>query len=104
MDMVESLLKLAGLSRPTPANSTVYRRQKTLKVCISYRPDAPVLPSLLGQIDPYEALLTISGDSAYDTKACHEAIALRQAQAIIPIRKNRCGASVSWARYHGSQL
>jgi hypothetical protein len=32
--------------------------------------DAPVLPSLLGQIDP------------------HEAIALRQAQPIIPVRKN----------------
>ena len=52
--------------------------------------DAPVLPSLLGQIDPNEALLSVSGDGAYDTKACHEAIALRQAQAqaIIPVRKN----------------
>ncbi len=50
--------------------------------------DAPVLPSLLGQIDPQEALLSVSGDGAYDTKACHEAIALRQAQAIIPVRKN----------------
>jgi hypothetical protein len=28
------------------------------------------------------------GDGAYDTKGCHEAIALRQADAIIPIRKN----------------
>ena len=42
----------------------------------------------LGQIDPHEALLSVSGDGAYDTKACHEAIALRQAQAIIPVRKN----------------
>ena len=50
--------------------------------------DAPVLPSLLGQIDPHEALLSVSGDGAYDTKACHEAIALRAAQAIIPVRKN----------------
>ena len=50
--------------------------------------DAPVLPSLLGQINPHEALLSVSGDGAYDTKACHEAIALRQAQAIIPVRKN----------------
>lgn len=50
--------------------------------------DAPVLPSLLGQIDPHEPLLSVSGDGAYDTKACHEAIALRQAQAIIPVRKN----------------
>ena len=50
--------------------------------------DAPVLPSLLGQIDPHEALLSVSGNGDYDTKACHEAIALRQAQAIIPVRKN----------------
>ncbi len=148
MGMVESLLKLAGLSWPVPDYSTVCRRQKTLKVRIPYRPaaqglhllvdstglkmmgegewkrkkhgaeyrrqwrklhigidaqtmeiraievtpnsvgDAPVLPSLLGQIDPHEALLSVSGDGAYDTKACHEAIALRQAQAIIPVRKN----------------
>ena len=148
MGMVESLLKLAGLSWPVPDYSTVCRRQKTLKVRIPYRPaaqglhllvdstglkmmgegewkrkkhgaeyrrqwrklhigidaqtleiraievtpnsvgDAPVLPSLLGQIDPHEALLSVSGDGAYDTKACHEAIALRAAQAIIPVRKN----------------
>ena len=50
--------------------------------------DAPVLPSLLGQIDPHEALLSVSGDGVYDTKDCHEAIALRQAKAIIPVRKN----------------
>lgn len=50
--------------------------------------DAPILPALLGQIDPQEALQSVSGDWAYDTKACHEAIALRQAQAIIPLRKN----------------
>ena len=35
--------------------------------------DVPVLPSLLGQIDPHEAVLPVSGDGAYDTKACHEA-------------------------------
>jgi Transposase DDE domain len=50
--------------------------------------DAPMLPALLGQIDPTEALLSVSGDGAYDTKACHEAIAQREAQAIIPVRKN----------------
>lgn len=47
-----------------------------------------MLPVLLGQIDPTEALLSVSGDGAYDTKACHEAIARRAAQAIIPVRKN----------------
>lgn len=29
-----------------------------------------------------------SADGAYDTKACHEAIAGRQAEAIIPTRRN----------------
>lgn len=148
MGMVESLLKLAGLSWRVPDYSTVCRRQKTLKVRIPYRPaaqglhllvdstglkmmgegewkrkkhgaeyrlqwrklhlgidaqtleiraievtpnsvgDAPMLPALLGQIDPEEVLLSVSGDGAYDTKACHEAIARREAQAIIPVRKN----------------
>ena len=138
MGMLESLLKLAGLSWPVPDYSTVCRRQKKLKVRIPYRPaaqglhllvdstglkmigegewkrkkhgaeyrrqwrklhigidaqtmeiraievtpnsvgDAPVLPSLLGQIDPNEALLSVSGDGAYDTKACHEAIARKR--------------------------
>ena len=50
--------------------------------------DAPMLPNLLGQIPPQEQLSSVSGDGAYDTKGCHEAIALRQADAIIPTRKN----------------
>ena len=50
--------------------------------------DAPMLPNLLGQIPPEEAIASVSGDGAYDTKGCHEAIALRQADAIIPTRKN----------------
>jgi hypothetical protein len=50
--------------------------------------DAPVLPDLLNQIPLEEPVLEVSGDGAYDTKACHEAIALRQAQAVIPTRKN----------------
>ena len=50
--------------------------------------DAPMLPNLLGQIPLEEQLASVSGDGAYDTKGCHEAIALRQADAIIPIRKN----------------
>ena len=50
--------------------------------------DAPMLPELLAQIPPDEALASVSGDGAYDTKACHAAIARRGAQAIIPPRKN----------------
>ena len=50
--------------------------------------DAPMLPELLGQIPPDEPIASVSGDGAYDTKACHAAIAQRNAQAVIPPRKN----------------
>jgi IS5 family transposase len=50
--------------------------------------DAPMLPHLLAQIPEDELLCSVSADGAYDTKACHEAIAGRQAAAIIPTRKN----------------
>ena len=50
--------------------------------------DAPMLPELLSQILPDEPIASVGGDGAYDTKACHAAIALRNAQAIIPPRKN----------------
>ena len=50
--------------------------------------DAPMLPYLLALIPEDELLYSVSADGAYDTKACHEAIAHRQATAIIPTRKN----------------
>ena len=50
--------------------------------------DAPALPALLDQIPVEEKIASVSGDGAYDTKDCHEAIALRAAHAIIPTRKN----------------
>jgi hypothetical protein len=50
--------------------------------------DAPILPCLLDQIPTEEMIASVSGDGAYDTKGCHEAIAQRGAQAIIPARKN----------------
>lgn len=40
MGMMESLLKLAGLSWPVPDYSTVCRRQKTLTVRMPFRPAA----------------------------------------------------------------
>jgi len=61
--------------------------------------NAPALPALLDQILADEKIASVSGDGAYDTKDCYEAIALRAAQAVIPTRKNakpwkanRCGA------------
>jgi hypothetical protein len=49
--------------------------------------DAEVLPGLLDQIPTYDAIDTIGGDGAYDTKQCHVAIAARDAQPAIPPRE-----------------
>lgn len=50
--------------------------------------DAPMLPELLSQIPLGEDIASVSADGAYDTKACHQAIAERGANAVIPPRKN----------------
>ncbi len=47
-----------------------------------------MLPCLLDQIAKDEHMASVSGDGAHDTKACHEAIAQRGAQAIIPNHRN----------------
>lgn len=72
--------------------------------------DAPMLPCLLEQIRPDELIASVSGDGADDTKGCHEAIALRGAQAIIPTRKNaklwkdqRPGAQARNAIFHATR-
>jgi hypothetical protein len=59
--------------------------------------DAPMLPQLLAQIPENELLHSVSADGAYDTKACHEAIAHRHATAIIPTRRNAKPWTVSRA-------
>jgi hypothetical protein len=48
--------------------------------------DAPVLPDLLDQLEPEEPIASVAADGLYDTKACHEAILRRGAQALIPPR------------------
>ena len=50
--------------------------------------DAPMLPELLNQIPADQPIGKVSADGAYDTRACHAAIAGRSACAIIPARKN----------------
>jgi hypothetical protein len=63
--------------------------------------DAPMLFELLGQISPDQPIDKVSApfhglhtnlcratDGAYDTRACHIAIAARDACAVIPARKN----------------
>lgn len=46
--------------------------------------DAPMLPALLEQISPEEALVSVSDG----TKVCHAAIASPGASALTPVRKN----------------
>ena len=50
--------------------------------------DAPVLPDLLDQIPADQPLGMVTADGAYDTRACHAAIAARGAAAVIPPRRN----------------
>jgi hypothetical protein len=50
--------------------------------------DRRMLPCLLNQIAQDESIASVSGNGAYDTKLCHEAIAQRGAEVIIPTRKN----------------
>jgi hypothetical protein len=50
--------------------------------------DAPMLPGLLAQIPEDEQIVSVGGDGAYDTRACHAAIAERGADAVIPVRRN----------------
>ena len=47
-----------------------------------------MLPELLNQIPPDEEIGRVTGDGAYDTRKCHNAIAARNAHAVIPPRKN----------------
>jgi IS5 family transposase len=48
--------------------------------------DSQLLPDLLGQMD--EEIKQVSGDGAYDRRACYEAIQARQARATIPPQRN----------------
>ena len=50
--------------------------------------DAPMLLELLNQIPTDQPIGKVSADGAYDTRACHAAIAARDACAVIPARKN----------------
>lgn len=65
-----------------------YRRQwrkvqLAIEVTASGTGDVLLLPELLSQIPADELLTSMGGDGPYDTKACHAAIARRNAQLII---------------------
>lgn len=50
--------------------------------------DAPMLPELLNQIPADQSIGSVTADGAYDKRKCHDAIAARNADAVIPPRKN----------------
>jgi len=50
--------------------------------------DAPMLPELLNQIPSKQDIGSVTADGAYDTCKCREAIAARDAHAVVPPRKN----------------
>jgi hypothetical protein len=50
--------------------------------------DAPILPDLLNQIPSNQEIGSGTGDGAYYTRKFHDAIAARNADAVIPTRKN----------------
>ena len=47
-----------------------------------------MLPELLNQIPADQEIASVTADGAYDTRKCHDAIAERGADAVIPPRKN----------------
>ncbi|MBL3559672.1 IS5 family transposase [Rhodovulum sulfidophilum] len=61
---------------------------RAVEVTGSHIGDAPMLPDLLGQLPLHEDIGSVTADGAYDTRKCHDAIADRGAQAVIPPRKN----------------
>jgi hypothetical protein len=50
--------------------------------------DSEMVPGLLAQIPEGERIGVISGDGAYDTRSVYEASASRQAELVVPPRRN----------------
>ncbi|MTJ05050.1 MAG: IS5 family transposase [Sediminimonas qiaohouensis] len=61
---------------------------RAVEVTSSNIGDAPMLPELLNQIPPDQDIEMVTADGAYNTRKCHDAIAARNAHAVIPPRKN----------------
>jgi hypothetical protein len=59
---------------------------RAIEVTSSSIGDAPMLPGLLSQIAPVQESGNVTADGAYDTRKCHDAIAARNAHAVIPPR------------------
>ncbi len=61
---------------------------RAIEVTGSHIGDAPMLPELLDQIPADVEIGSETVDGAYDTRRCHDAVADRGANAVIPPRKN----------------
>ena len=61
---------------------------RAVEVTTSNVGDATMLPALLDQIPADQDIGSVTADGAYDTRKCHDAIAARNAHAVIPPRKN----------------
>lgn len=54
-----------------------------------------MLPELLNQIPADQAIGSVIADGAYDTRECHDAIAARNAYAVIPPRKTASATAIA---------
>jgi transposase len=61
---------------------------RAIEVTGNHIGDAPMLPELLDQVPDDQEIGMVTADGAYDTRACHDAIADRGAHAVIPTRRN----------------
>lgn len=64
---------------------------RAVEVTSSSIGDAPMLPDLLDQIPADEDISSVTADGAFDTRKCHDAIAARNADAVIPQGSARPG-------------
>ncbi len=62
---------------------------RAVEITTSNIGDAPMLPELLNQIPLDQDIGSVTADGAYDTRKCHEAIAVRDAHAVIPSAKTQ---------------
>lgn len=61
---------------------------RAVEITTSNVGDAPILSELLNQIPTDQTIGSVTADGACDTRKCHDAIAARNAHAVIPPRKN----------------
>ncbi|BAQ71370.1 transposase, IS4 family protein [Rhodovulum sulfidophilum] len=61
---------------------------RAVEITGSHAGHAPMLPESLDQIPADEEIGSVTADGAYETRKCHEEIAHRGADSVIPPRKN----------------